>query len=247
MIAAQAHLPEVVEEDFARYAVHDRLEIVSMLRKLAARRQQLTVSWGGTEFALTVLLAVNPDFEEIVFDCGRDPQANRAILAAGHITLSANMDGVRVQFMALHADPTVFEGLPALRMRLPDLVLRVQRRESFRVPANLTCQLAIDNLDAVRILELRVADMSLGGLALVSDKSYIQLDGGQLLESCHLDLGALGPLAVALEVRNLAEIATRKGLNHLRIGCQFVNLSRSTESLISRFIAQKDRERLTRA
>ncbi len=246
MTPAVSNLPDIAEADFERYLVHDRLEIVSILRKLQTRNDQLAVSWSGTGFTLTVILATNPEFEELVFDCGRDPQANRAILAAGHVTFSATVDGVKVQFVAHHVDATVFEGHPALRIRLPELVLRVQRRESFRVPASLTCQLAIDARGAVRILEMRIADLSLGGLALVSDRNYVRLEGGQRLENCRIDLGSLGALAVTLEVRNLAEIAARNGLSRMRVGCQFANLSRSTETLISRYIAQKERERLTR-
>jgi c-di-GMP-binding flagellar brake protein YcgR len=246
MNVASLHLPDIFEEGFHRYLVHDRLEIVSILRTLQTRRIRVTLGWRDNEFALSTLLAVNPEFEEMVFDCGINPDANRALMHAERILISATVDGIRVQFNARHADATVHEGYPALRMRLPELVMRLQRRDSFRVPASLGCQVVVESADSVRALELRTADLSLSGIALICDKSYLQLECGQLIESAHIELGSVGTLDVALEVRNLSESTTRNGLRLLRIGCQFATASRAMEALISRYIAQKERDRITR-
>lgn len=238
--------PEQVEEDFDRFLVHDRFEIISILRRLQASRQQVTLNIEGHGFVLTVLLAVNPDYEEIVFDCGRDPDSNRRIMQAERMTLVANIDGIKVQFSARGADPTVFEGRPALRMRLPDLVLRLQRRDFYRIPASLTCEVTVACEEKVRALELRVTDLSLGGLALVTDKAYVKFEQGQLLTNCRVNLGALGLLALDLEVKNVCDVRARNGMRQTRIGCGFSRLPRDMENLISRYIGQKERERRMR-
>lgn len=236
--------PDNWADDFARYLIHDRLEIVSILRTLQNRRAQVSLSWGEDQFSLSILLAVNPEFEEMVFDCGADPVANQALLRAENISLVANIEGIRVQFNARRAEATLYEGLPALRMRLPEIALRLQRRDSFRVPVSLICQLAIGQPAGVRALELRVADLSLSGIALVCDKSYVQFECGQVLENAFIQLGTVGTLAVNLQVRNLSQSTTRKGMPQQRIGCQFAAFSRSMEALISRYIAQKEREQI---
>lgn len=246
MNARSIHQPEPLQQDFERYLVNDRLEIVSILRKLQSRREQISLNWELSGFALTMLLAVNPDFEEMVLDCGSDSAANHALLHAERITVVAMIDGIKVQFSGRHPDATVYEGYPALRMRLPDLVLRLQRRDYFRVPANLTSTIALENDGAVRVLEWRVADMSLGGVALLTDKTFVRIERGQILENCSISLGGLGALSLSLEVQNTAETIMRNGNRQMRLGCRFLQLQHGMEKLISNYIGQAERERRSR-
>lgn len=246
MSTSAMRVPELDEEDFERFLVHDRFEIISILRRLQAKREQVTLNMDGQGFVLTVLLAVNPDYEEIVFDCGRDAESNRRIMQAERMTLVANIDGIKVQFSARGADPTVFEGRPALRMRLPDLVLRLQRRDFYRIPASLTCEATMECEGKVRVLELRVTDLSLGGLALVTDKTYVKFEPGQVLPNCRVNLGTLGRLDLDLEVKNVCDVRARNGMRQTRIGCGFPHLPRDMETLVSRYIGQKERERRMR-
>ena len=246
MSISSLKLPEVFEQDYDRFLVHDRLEIVSILRKLQTRRDQVTLNWDPSGFALSMVLAINPEYEEMVLDCGSDPDANKALLKTDRITLVAMVEGVKVQCSGRHADATVFEGYPALRMRLPDLLLRLQRRDYFRVRSNLSSQIALENDGSVRVLEWRVADMSLGGVALVADKEIARLETGRVLENCRIALGPLGTLSLTLQVQNTSETIMRNGARQYRIGCQFVDLSSSIERLISNFINKAERERLSR-
>jgi c-di-GMP-binding flagellar brake protein YcgR len=243
MIANSLRAPEVIESDFERFLVHDRFEILSILRRLQARNEPVTLNLDDGEFVLTILLAVNPDFEEMVFDCSSDPGANRKLMQAERLTLVANIGGIKVQFNVRRPDTTIFEGRPALRMRLPEIMLRLQRRDFYRIPASLACETALDSDDKVRVLELRVVDLSLGGIALVTDKTYVEFTVGQVLENCRISLGTLGTLALDLEVKNVSEAKNRNGLRQSRIGCEFANLQRVAETLISRYIGQKERER----
>lgn len=244
MSKAALHMPEPIEHDLERFLVHDKRELVSILRRMATENVSVSVHWDeGAGLALTMLLAVNPDFEEMVFDCANDPDSNRRLLRADRLTLIAMVDGVKVQFSARHVEPTCWEGRPALRMRLPDLLLRLQRREYFRVPVPLLCQCAIEDEGKVRVLELRVADLSLGGVALASERAALNLEIGDELENCRIGMGRLGTLHVNLLVRNVIESETRSGQKHVRLGCTFTNLSRASENLVARYIAQIERER----
>jgi flagellar brake protein len=246
MIANSLRAPEVIESDFERFLVHDRFEILSILRRLQVKSEPVTLNLDDGDFVLTILLAVNPDFEEMVFDCGSDPDANRKLMQAERLTLVANIDGIKVQFSVRRPDTTIFEGRPALRMRLPEIMLRLQRRDFYRIPASLACEIALDCDGRVRVLELRVVDLSLGGVAMVTDKAYVDFAVGQVLENCRIGLGTLGTLALDLEVKNLSAGKTRNGLHQSRIGCEFANLERAAETLISRYIGQKERERRSR-
>jgi len=243
-----ARAAEPLAGDYERFLVHERLEIVSTLRRLVGSREPLSVHWDGNDgFALTALLAINPDFEELVLDCLGDARANRRLLESEELTLRATMDGVKIQFSAQRAEPTLFEGRVALRVRLPEMMLRLQRRETFRVRAPLSCQLALEVDGRLCVLETRVADLSLGGVALTTDRSHLGIQSGTRLENCRIGLGELGALTVTLEVRNVMEGRGRNGSRQVRFGCRFVELPRSMENLVSRYIAQLERNRRIRA
>ena len=236
--------PEALGDELERFLVHERLEIVAVLRRLLAAREPLSVHWDGNDrFALTALLAVNPDFEELVLDCLGDARANRRLLESEALSVVAAMDGVKIQFSAPRAEATVFEGRPALRVRLPDFLLRLQRRETFRVRAPLACELALDVDGRLCVMELRVADLSLGGVALLSDRPYLNIEPGRVIDRCRIGLGEVGTLAARLEVRNVMESRGRSGLRQLRLGCRFVNLPGTMEALIARYIGQLERNR----
>jgi len=49
------------------------------------------------------------------------------------IAFVAFLNQVKAQFVVPHAEPTTWEGLPAIRVRVPDSVLRLQRREYYRI------------------------------------------------------------------------------------------------------------------
>lgn len=88
---------------------------------------------GSQDFLATTLLDVNPEFEELVFDCGSDPVANGRLQRAESLEFVTALEQIRIQFSTHAAEPTIHERLPALRVRLPESIVRLQRREYFRV------------------------------------------------------------------------------------------------------------------
>jgi c-di-GMP-binding flagellar brake protein YcgR len=150
------------------------------------------------------------------------------------------LEGVEMHFLACSGEATIYAGHPALRMRLPARVLRLQRREYFRVPAALPCEVVLDAHDRVQVLEMRTADLSMSGVTLLTDKA-LELEIGQLFERCHLPMGEHGELSAALEVRNLSGIRTRGGAPRLRVGCSFLALPPALEVSLARFIGKLER------
>ena len=213
--------------------VHDRLEILATLRRMATGADPVAIQWNqGGSMALSALLCVNPDFEEMVFDYPADADTSHGLLQAEGIQIIGTLDGVRVELSAQRAAPTVHDGRPALRMRLPESMVRVQRRQHDRVQPSLTCEFARDVGGRVRVYELRVVDLSLGGVGLSSEKNDLDVQAGDLLENCRINLDRSVALVVSLEVKNLAPG---------RIGCKFTKLGRSVELSLARYIAKMER------
>jgi c-di-GMP-binding flagellar brake protein YcgR len=239
-----AAAPLADEAEFARYQVQDRLEIVAALRALIAAREPLALhADGSAEFAVSIALAVDAARDLLYVDCVADPFYNRRLTRAGAITLAGLLDGVQLRFAAGPAEADVYDERPALRLALPATMLRVQRRETFRVATPLLCQLALTEEGRTRVVEMRVADLSQGGVALVSERNCPRLEIGQVLEGCRIALNADDVLHVALEVRNVAETTTRIGARQVRAGCCFVGLDPAQQVLVARAVAHFERSR----
>ncbi len=58
---------------------------------------------------------------------------NRRITESKLATFVTFLDQIKVQFNALRIEMTSFGGKPALRARLPDSLMRLQRRNFYRV------------------------------------------------------------------------------------------------------------------
>ncbi len=234
--------------DLESYRIHSRVEVLMLLRELSAQRAKVTLHFdGGSRFNVTSLLAVNPEFEELVFDCGSDAEANGQLLRASTLTFVTFLDQIRIQFSAHRAEPTIHGGLPALRVRMPDSVVRLQRREYYRVATPLVkplfCEVP-DPADERRTLPLRVLDLSAGGFALhlPGDKSPFSV--GDALEGCSLDLPEAGRVIFNASVRSIALHARPAGL---RVGCAFVRLPGHAHKLVQRQILDLERARQARS
>ena len=235
------------QQDLESYRIHSRVEILMLLRELTAQRTKVTLHFdGGSRSIPTCLLAVNPEFEELVFDCGSDAEANGQLLRANTLTFVTFLEQIRIQFSAHRAEPTILEGLPALRVRMPESVVRLQRRENYRVVTSLVKPLVCevpDPTDDPRTLPLRVLDLSAGGLALHVPGEKSPFSIGDALEGCSLDLPEAGRVIFNASVRSLALHARPPGL---RVGCAFVRLPGHAHKLVQRQILDLERARQSR-
>lgn len=231
--------------DLERYEVASRLEIVALLRALAESRMPVTVYFDrGADFIVSNVLQVNPDFEELILDRGADEAANRRLLKAARLTVVSFLDHIRLQFQAERAEETSYERRPALRLRLPGSLLRVQRRNNFRIRTPLARPIAAsfrDPADRARRASLRILDLSCGGVSLVAGEGEIALEPGTVLTDCRIDLPEVGVLNTVLEVRHADRYEEGVRANLRRYGCQFVGLPPALASAVQRYITRTER------
>ena len=236
--------------DHERYQVHSRIEIAALLRAVAESHIAVTVYFNqGAEFIVTNVLDVNPEFEELILDLGADDAANRRLLKSTRMTVVTFLDHIRLQFQAQRAEETTHEQLPALRIRLPEMLLRLQRRNFYRIRTPVAKPIAAsfpDPADRGRRVSLRIFDLSCGGVALVAGEGEIALEPGTILSDCRIDLPEVGVLNTALEVRNAAKHEEGARMNLRRYGCQFVGLAPALASAVQRYITRTERERAQR-
>jgi c-di-GMP-binding flagellar brake protein YcgR len=153
---------------------------------------------------------------------------------------------VKLQFHAQCSELTQFDGQPAVRVRLPRTLLRLQRRENYRVKTPIL-RPPLCHVPAAAgrpSAELRVSDLSCGGLALTIRPGEPRLDSGMVVTDCVLLLPGLEEtIGVDLEVRHTADSMDSTGRALRACGCRFVDLPGPAETMIQRYILAVERER----
>lgn len=199
----------------------------------------------GEEMFLTTLLAVQPDKLQLVFDCGGSNEVNRRLLRSPRNIFVGRPGGIHVQFTVGEVTEMMFAGSKAFVVTLPPHVVRLQRREYFRVETPRVRPLEFfGRLPEGGLLKLPVHDISVAGMALTAAGSLPPLEVGMRLEHCHCSLPEDDrEFFFCATVRHLTEQEARNGSQHWRIGLQFDALPVGEEVRIQRYIVRLERER----
>jgi c-di-GMP-binding flagellar brake protein YcgR len=243
--APRAGTAAAAAADAERYQIRDRLEVVGLLRSLVERRSLVTVVYGnGGVFFVSALLDVRPEPNVVIVDGAVDDAAHAAALASSRLTFVTQLDGIRIQFQAARAAEMAFEGQRALRVRIPDAVMRLQRREHYRmrVPPGepLTCELRLTP-GKPALQPLCVHDISCGGLALVDWPDAAAPKSHEIYRACRLLLPDDVPLVTDLEVVYVLDRTEADGKRVRRAGARFVDLPGKHVTRVQRYITHLER------
>ena len=239
-------------EDEAKYLLHDRREILAILKHIVAARALVSARLApGRESYLSALIEADDGEDGVLLDASADPAQNARILRTEALDCVTQLDKVRIQFI-LHNPRLVDEGgSPGFRCSVPDSLLRLQRREFYRLQTPLShsvsCTIALPQDDGSRRnTELRILDISGGGVAIAVPPVGVPFEPGTEFENCLLNLPEAAPIPARLIVRNLFRLTNRSGAELLRAGCEFADMPRGAEDAIQRYILRVERERNAR-
>ena len=232
------------EEDLERCTLSGRREILFQLRTLIRQKVRVSVTFDeGRQSFLTVLIDVSEDRDRLYLDIGGSDDTNRAFLNSERCQFSAIVDGIRIQFAGRQPQLVKLAGEQVLAVALPKSLLRLQRRDAFRLQLPSTkpyiCRFQRGTPDEQA---MPLYDISVGGIGIQLPENP-EYQAMQRLENCWLDLRESGTFPVTIEIRyiTLSESRLNKPIWH--IGCKFIDLSPANETLIQRFMARIEVER----
>lgn len=236
--------------DVERFRVDSRVEIIPVLRDLKRGGAFLTAYFDqGKGFLLTTVVEVDTERDRLLLDEGPNPEENQRLLESESALFVGNHRGVRVQFRGAGLQRVELSDGPAFALPLPQCLVRVQRREFYRldipVAHPIRCRFHRDDGTPV---EVEVLDLSLGGIGVLETDEIQDWEPGTVVRACRLDLPDHGTVETNIEVRNQMEVERGNGRHIYRAGCRFLQLDAATSARIQRYIHQVevDRRRLTR-
>lgn len=232
--------------DTEGFQIRSRLEVIAILRALIERAALVTLYFGtGEDFIVTAVLAVVPNQDMLILDCGADAAANHRALAATELRAATQLDHIRIEFAVGRGAGVIFEDRPALRFRIPASLTRLQRRESYRlkVPMSRAVYFRLPFVEhGAGQAPLRVYDLSVGGVALIDLPRGGQLVPGAVLKNCRIDLPDIGTVPSDVEIIHITEMRLPNAQVSRRCGCRFLNLTPGTITMIQRYINRVERD-----
>ncbi|ARU31517.1 hypothetical protein CAP31_07340 [Sulfuriferula sp. AH1] len=239
--------PELGTENQSLYQVHSRREIISLLQGIQNQRQLITMLInGGAEVVVTSILDIDDKKNIVYIDCAPNPLINQRILESDDIEFESTLDKVRISFSASEVSDCTQDGQPALCIALPTSLIRLQRREYFRVNTPVGqpvyCQIPLATGDYA----VSVVDISGGGIALLDEKRVLDTKIGHEYQNCRIDLPENGSIKVTLRVRNIQDFSLANGKTNRRLGCEYANMAPAMLTMVQRYIMHLERERNAR-
>jgi c-di-GMP-binding flagellar brake protein YcgR len=228
----------------SKHSVTSSREITSVLRHIGEIGAKVALYYGeADEFILTTLLGV--DSNGIWLEQSPDNAANMRLARSRRLTFVSSLNKVKIQFAMGLPHLVNYQHYPAIFFPLPDSLLRIQRREYFRLMTPvlnpLKCSIPCKQTPLKQEREVIIMDISGGGVALTCAENDTELVPGEIHENCRIDIPEFGTIVATIAVRNLALISKPLGQNFKRAGCEFVNLESSAQTLLQRYVMHLQR------
>lgn len=238
-------------EEEKKYLVQSSIEILFILRTIMQQNALVTLHFGnGNDFILTSILDIDSERGELVMDCGSNQKLNQQILMEEKLVCTTAHDQVKVKFACDGIRRTRFDQRDALSVRLPGALLRLQRRENFRVATPLAkpikCVIMLPPGHTPATAELILLDISCGGMAVIDQHPQVSLEPGETYSNCRIDLPEIGTITFRMCVKDSFPFTLKNGLTCMRAGCEFVKMPESMAALVQRYITKLQQERNAR-
>jgi c-di-GMP-binding flagellar brake protein YcgR len=239
---------DINASDLERFSVYSRREIISLLRNVGARNQLVRMQPEGSgDSVVTSVLHVDEASNSVVIDCAPSRFVNERILESETVQFETVLDNIRIRFSATGVESCDFDERPALLIALPEKLIRLQRREFYRVQtpiaAPVKCSIPVTDAFTNTTLPVTVAlaNVSAGGIGVMDDRKLIAPEIGKSFPNCRIDIPG-GPVALTLQLRNSQDLTLSNGKQVRRLGFMFIEPPTAVVASVQRYITKLERE-----
>ncbi len=243
------HNPPLDRDDVkARCTVNTNTEILFLLSAIQKRNLLVNLDIPGSrQIVVTSIIAVNKSDNTLILDTARGDALNHELMSGKGAEFIAQLEGVSIMFSTGPVTMCEYEKMPALRVALPKSLIRLQRRDNFRVPlpiANpIKCIVPSLSGSDPDPITAHIMDIGCGGVAIAETGGRLGTETGRILPNCKLLLPETDVVITSLEVRNSAQIRLLNGAFQTRLGCKFIDLPNDMAAMLQRFVMNIERVR----
>ena len=229
------------------YRVRDAAERLALLVDLRDRATPVLLHAPDGHALRTTLWVVDGATSRLAFALSPGELAApylTPLLQAEEVTAVAHPGAVKLQFDLSGLVLVRGHASAVLQAALPDEMLRIQRRESFRVCPPVAAPVAYLRHPSIpeMSLALRVLDLSLGGCALRLPDDVPTLGPGTRINGVTIELDLNTRLRANLLLQHFTHLghggAHGQGLGGARVGCEWQLLRPDDERTLHRWIDQ---------
>lgn len=231
-------------QDDSPFQLHARPDILALLKRMQEHKQLLSLHLtDGATSLITTILDIDVADDSVVIDAAPSAALNERILQSQHIDFEARHNHIHISFHADKAHPYRHQEKTALKITIPKSLVRLQRREYFRVATSIAkpFHVIFNTPKQDRIVTL-LNNISTSGVGISVEKKLFHPPLDHIYRDCLLVRDGNTVITVNLQVRDGREVKLRSGKIMLHIGCAFVDLPHAMLNTIQRFITKLERE-----
>jgi c-di-GMP-binding flagellar brake protein YcgR len=219
-------------------AYRSALDIARILEDLARDRIQIEADLGNGDDErpfVSTILHVEPDISHFVVAYVENDEINSLLYRQATIKFSAAYQGDHLNFFARTPLDGAYLGKPAIYFPLPESMHRYRRtHERLTVPAEAGLRCFI-GYGAARPLELRVLDISEGGVGCLGHTDRDPFAAGTTFQNCTFTLPGGQDIRATLAVQYAMPTMLANGTYALRLGLRFVTPTEALRALARKF------------
>ncbi len=228
--------------------ITSRPRLLSLLNRIKDQFAILSVKLPKSNSRYTsAIVAIHPEEDYIILDELTPAEGHDHFLRVRECTIEVFSKGQGMTFTSTLVSKGLENGIAYYKIALPPSIYYYLQRTSYRVPLplNKRAPLLLRSPDE-SIMEGEIVDVSLGGIGfrLPCTPWTEKLTPGTELPSCQFVLGSGDVLTFDIKIRYAGPGKDKKTI---RIGAQFVKLTKRQQKRLERYIMSLDRERLKAA
>ena len=226
--------------------LHHRGEIVAILDRLLRQRTLVTIEFGDGHAIVSSLLELRREARVMYFDIARDPEQNSRLFASQRLAFVTELDHIPITFETTAPSLVTRADGPAAVVGFPDALVRLQRREWFRVSLPLDPPIRCTVFDAHGNASPALAvDLSCGGAGLVVDDEGGTLRRAGSEHELIISLPEIGRITLDAKLSSVKPAGSSPGEpgSKVRVGFRFESDPPKLASQIQRYVNQVELSR----
>lgn len=200
-------------------------EIKRVLDALVARRELVTAVLPGSSDLFTAqIIGADERWGFIIVSMAADESTNNALLARANVTFVSRPREWHIEFVAAGPSEVVHNGISAIRLRYPDVLAVLQRRQHYRHEVTSAALLrCVADAGGIMPFDAKIREISFGGISALFYSADITLEPGTVLVGSRIELPGFDPVTVDLEVRYSEVVTLPDGSRGHSSGFRFIN------------------------